>query len=212
MRKSVSVLLILFIVFFVISPVISATTEEKIQKLQNEISVLDKKLDTTKSKIEIARIKRTIKGHQAKIDELKKSLPEQKPVVSKETSVLDSSKLLIVKAGSAGGAVLIGVDALVPMGAWMLGGEAGYAIGDNFGILDLGLKGVYSFGDPFLGVEVLYAGYSKDVKNVPGLSGVVKSGVGFGVSGGTFFGPVRVSVGYNTALGLRADAGYKLKF
>lgn len=123
-----------------------------------------------------------------------------------------ASRALVLKGGLAGGAGLIAAEYLMPMGPVMLGGEAGYAIGNNFGIIDAGVKVVYSMGSPFVGLEVAYAGYSKNVKEVPGLSGTVKSGAGVGLVAGLAMNPMQIQVGYNTALGLRADAGYRIYF
>jgi hypothetical protein len=121
-----------------------------------------------------------------------------------------ASRALVLKGGLAGGAGLIAAEYLMPMGPVMLGGEAGYAIGNSFGIIDAGVKVVYSMGSPFVGLEVAYAGYSKNVKEVPGLSGTVKSGAGVGLVAGLVMNPMQIQVGYNTALGLRADAGYRI--
>lgn len=79
-------------------------------------------------------------------------------------------------------------------------------------MIDAAAKVIYSMGGPFAGLEVGYAGYSKDVTNVPGLSGTIKAGVGVGLIGGYATGPLQFGVGYNTALGARADAGYRLMF
>ena len=65
-------------------------------------------------------------------------------------------------------------------------------------------------GANYIGLELSYAGYSNDVVNVPGLSGTTTSGIGLGIIAGTNVGPVRLGVGYNTILGLRADVGYRL--
>lgn len=120
--------------------------------------------------------------------------------------------VFLVKGGLAGGAGLVAAEYWMPMGPVFLAGEAGYAMGNNFGLIDAAAKVIYSMGAPFVGLEVGYAGYSKDVTNVPGLSGTIKAGVGVGLIGGTTMGPIQLGVGYNTALGARADAGYRLMF
>ncbi|MBI4680618.1 MAG: hypothetical protein HY753_05280 [Nitrospirae bacterium] len=155
---------------------------------------------------------KTIKGHQAKIEELKKELPadsQLKLEITKVQIVEKSARSLTLKGGLAGGAALFAADYLMPMGPVFLGGEIGYAIGSGFGIIDAGAKVLYPVGNFNVGLELAYAGYSKDVTNVPGLSGVIKSWIGFGIVGCTKMGPVQVGLGYNTGLGLRVDAGYR---
>lgn len=215
MKKIISALVLIAFVFFVSSASFAQDEAAKIVKLEKEISTLNVKLVKIKNKTQRARLQKTIAGHKKVIAELKKELAAKqaaKPVkveILKVRVVEQPQKILAVKGGLAGGAGLLAVDFLMPVGPAYLGGEAGYAIGTNFGIVDAAVKVVYSFGAPFVGLEVGYAGYSKDVKEVPGLSGTVKAGVGVGLIAGTAFGPIQVGVGYNTALGARADAGYR---
>lgn len=194
----------------------AAAIQNKITKLEREINNLEAKLATTKNKTQRGRIQKTMEGHRKVIaDYNRQLLGMRRPVkveVLKVRVVEQPQKILAVKGGLAGGAALIAADFMMPVGPMYLGGEAGYAIGNNFGIIDAGVKGIYSFGGPFAGLEISYAGYSKDVTQVPGLSGTIKAGVGVGLLGGMVFGPVQACVGYNTALGLRADAGYRLMF
>jgi len=196
----------------------SNDAKEKIAKLEKEIIILKAKLVKIKSKIQKARIEKIIAGHKKVIAELKKELFEaivEKPGKIKvvQPNVGQArQKILAVKGGLAGGAGLVAAEILMPMGPGFIGAEAGYAIGNNFGILDAGIKGIYSFGNPYVGLEISYAGYSKDVTNVPGLSGTIKSGVGVGIIGGTTIGQIQFGLGYNTILGARADAGYRIYF
>ncbi len=217
MRKILGAVVLLAFFFSIAAPIFAASVNDQIAKLQNEIASLQSKLaKTKKSKTQIARINRTIKGHEAKIEELKKD-PGYKPQTKLEITKVQviegpQTKILSIKGGLAGGADLIGADFLMPVGPVYLGGEAGYAIGNQFGIIDLAGKVVYSLGMPFVGLEVSYAGYSKDVTNVPGLSGTIKSGIGIGLIGGTSISNIQLTAGYNTILGLKADAGYRLHF
>ena len=194
----------------------SNDAKDKIAKLEKEIIILKAKLVKIKSKIQKARIEKIIAGHKKVIAELKKELtsaavekPEKVEMIAAKV-VPERPRILAIKGGLAGGAGLIAADFTMPVGPIYLGAEAGYAIGNNFGILDAGIKGIYSFGKPFIGLEISYAGYSKDVKDVPGLSGTIKSGVGVGIIGGTIMGPIQFGIGYNTTLGVRADAGYRI--
>ena len=215
MLLTAAFVLSVFSASFAASP---SDAKEKIMKLEKEIVTLQAKLKVTKSRIQKTRIEKIIAGHKKVIAELSKGAPgamvaadksERAEVVKMEAAPVQQ-KMLTVKGGLAGGAGLIAAEILMPMGPGFLGAEAGYAIGSNFGIIDAGVKAVYSMGNPYVGLEVSYAGYSKDVTNVPGLSGTIKSGVGVGIIGGTMLGPVRIGVGYNTVLGVRADAGYRL--
>lgn len=188
-----------------------AQSQERIGKLEREISKLEVTLAKTKNRTQRLRLQKTINDYKKEVADLKKEVsPAVVPVKAAAPSGPSAPKTLIVKGGLAGGAGLIAGEYLMPVGPMNVGGELGYAIGSNFGIIDVGVKGVYSLGMPFVGLEVTYAGYSKDVKEVPGLSGTIKSGIGVGLIGGTSFGPWVGQVGYNTILGLRADAGYRI--
>jgi len=160
-----------------------------------------------------AIVKKTVK----KTTVVKKVVPvaPAAPVVAAAPVAPPAPKVnpvFLVKGGLAGGAGLAAVEYWAPMGPVFLAGEAGYAMGNNFGLIDAAAKVIYSMGAPFVGLEVGYAGYSKDVTNVMGLSGTIKAGVGVGLIGGFATGPIQLGVGYNTALGVRADAGYRLMF
>ncbi|HTY12993.1 MAG TPA: hypothetical protein VMD02_02265 [Candidatus Omnitrophota bacterium] len=224
MRKILSLLLLTAFVFSLAAPSLAAPDNRaQIAKLQNEISRLEATLAKTKSNVQKARIQSTIVGHKKVIAELEKQVVVEKTVTT--TRVIEKPapaqmapvasapslpKMFAFKGGLAGGAGLIAADYMMPIGPIYLGGEAGYAIGNNFGIVDAGIKGVMDFGGPFVGLEVSYGGYSKKVQDVPGLSGVIDSGVGVGLLAGTALGPLAVSVGYDTKLGARADAGYRI--
>lgn len=161
--------------------------------------------------------KKTVVKPKRKITVTKPAAPRIAPAPAAPApraaaAVPAEKKCLVLKSGLAGGACLLAAEYLMPMGPVKVGGEAGYAIGNSFGIIDAGVKVLYSMGAPFVGLEVSYAGYSKDVKQVPGLSGTIKAGAGAGLVAGMVFDPFQVQVGYNTALGVRADAGYRIYF
>lgn len=214
MKKISGIFVLLVFLLAIVLPVFAATINQQVQRLENEVSFLQGKLAKTKSPAQIARLKKTIKGDQAKIEELKKdpSYGSVKLEITKVQIVEQSqkTKIFTVKGGLAGGAGLVAMEYLMPMGPRVIGGEAGYAMGSGFGAIEAAIKVLHPLGNHFVGLELSYAGYSKDVTSVPGLSGVIKSGVGIGIIGGTSFGPIRVSTGYNTILGLKADAGYRI--
>lgn len=216
------ILTLLIALIFCVS-IISATLAETAQSIQNKITSLEKeivkleaKLSKTKNRVQRTRLQKTIAGHRKVIEEMKADLPEEPtpaavaPTPVKAPAAAKLPAILAVKGGLAGGAGLAAVEYLLPVGPVYLGGEAGYALGNNFGVIDLAGRCLYNIGSNFVGVEIGYAGYSKDVTNVPGLSGTIKAGIGVGVIGGTNIGPVQLGLGYNTALGLRADAGYRM--
>ena len=213
MKKIVG-LVILSCFLFSLAAASFAQSEERVSKLEREISKLEVTLAKTKNRTQRLRLQKLINDYKKEVVQLKKeSTPAAAPAPAKAAAPSGPAapKTLIVKGGLAGGAGLIAGELLMPVGPMSVGGELGYAIGNNFSIIDAGVKGVYSLGAQFIGLEVNYAGYSKDVKEVPGLSGTIKSGVGVGLVGGMPIGPVLAQVGYNTILGLRADAGYRLK-
>jgi len=158
----------------------------------------------------------TVKKTVVKKTTIVKKVVPAAPVVAAPAPVVPLAPkvnpVFLVKGGLAGGAGLAAVEYWAPMGPVFLAGEAGYAMGNNFGLIDAAAKVIYSLGAPFVGLEVGYAGYSKDVTGVMGLSGTIKAGVGVGLIGGFATGPIQLGVGYNTALGVRADAGYRLMF
>lgn len=220
MKKVFMLLLLSVVLLSVCAPSFAATyPKDKISKLQKEVSSLQVTLAKTKSAVQRARIQKTIAGHKKVIAELQKQLPAEaapaagKPVqlqVTKAELVAAQPKIFSLKGGLAGGAGLIAVDYMMPVGPMYLGGEAGYSIGNNFGVIVAGVKSVFNFGGPYVGLEVSYGGYSKKVQDVPGLSGVIDSGVGVGLIAGTVLGPIAVDAGYDTKLGARANVGYRM--
>jgi len=216
MKKVFMLLLLAVFLLSVCAPSFAATNAEKIAKLQSEIKTLEVQLAKTKSKVQKARIQNTIAGHKKVIAQLKAQAPApvvEKPMrveIIKAEIVKAQPNILFLKGGLAGGAGLIAADYIMPVGPMYLGGEAGYSIGNNFGVIIAGVKGIFDFGGPYVGLEVSYGGYSKKVQDVPGLSGVIDAGVGVGLIGGMAMGPFAVDAGYDTKLGARANAGYRL--
>jgi len=189
----------------------SFAQDDRAGKLEREVSKLETTLAKTKNRTQRLRLQKTINDYKKEIADLKKEVSPAAAAKAKAPSGPAAPKTLIVKGGLAGGAGLIAGELLMPVGPMNVGGELGYAVGNSFSIIDAGVKGVYSLGAQFIGLEVNYAGYSKDVKEVPGLSGTIKSGVGVGLVGGVVMAPWQAQVGYNTIAGLRADAGYRIQ-
>ncbi|MFA6431932.1 MAG: hypothetical protein WCV91_06120, partial [Candidatus Margulisiibacteriota bacterium] len=110
----------------------------------------------------------------------KKPVPANKNVVNPGIK-LDDVKISVVekpenkywslKGGYAGGGALLAGTISVPFKGLYVGGEAGYVIGSGFGVMDLGINCIYPMGDRYVGVEATYANYSKNVGNIPGISG-----------------------------------------
>lgn len=129
-----------------------------------------------------------------------------------ETNIVKAGQnFFTVKGGLAGGAILIGTSIAKPVKSFYLGGEAGYCIGNQFGVLNIGIFGLYPFSmDTYSGIELNYANYSTLVQSVPLLSGNISGGnIGIGIFIGKTFGDIQAQFGYNTVLGLRGDLGYK---
>lgn len=217
MKKPLSICFLLAFVVFISSPVFCAqpvSPKDTINKLQSEIVSLQKKLQTTKNKKQADRIQNTINGNKAKIAELKKDIANSQGNVKLEITKISVSQVkplnpLQLKLGFAGGAILLaGQYSLAQIPADI---EAGYAIGNGFGVIDLGISAKRNFDKNFIGGEFTLASYSQKVQDVPGISGTIDgTHLGVGVSAGTTIGSFLVGVGYNTALGIRADATYRL--
>jgi hypothetical protein len=210
MKKIVG--LVILSCFLISLAAASFAQDNRASKLEREVSKLETTLAKTKNRTQRLRLQKLINDYKKEIVQLKKEYsPAAAPAKAAAPSGPAAPKTLIVKGGLAGGAGLIAGELLMPVGPMSVGGELGYAIGNNFSIIDAGVKGVYSLGAQFIGLEVNYAGYSKDVKDVPLLSGTIKSGVGVGLVGGMIMAPWQAQVGYNTIAGLRADAGYRIQ-
>jgi hypothetical protein len=209
MKKIVG--LVILSCFLISLTAASFAQDDRAGKLEREVSKLESTLAKTKNRTQRLRLQKTINDYKKEIADLKKEVSPAAAAKAKAPSGPAAPKTLIIKGGLAGGAGLIAGELLMPMGPMNVGGELGYAIGTNFSIIDAGVKGVYSLGAQFIGLEVNYAGYSKDVKDVPLLSGTIKSGVGVGLVGGVVMAPWQAQVGYNTIAGLRADAGYRIQ-
>lgn len=209
MKKIVG--LVILSCFLISLTAASFAQDDRAGKLEREVSKLESTLAKTKNRTQRLRLQKTINDYKKEIADLKKEVSPAAAAKAKAPSGPAAPKTLIIKGGLAGGAGLIAGELLMPMGPMNVGGELGYAIGTNFSIIDAGVKGVYSLGAQFIGLEVNYAGYSKDVKDVPLLSGTIKSGVGVGLVGGVVMAPWQAQVGYNTIFGLRADAGYRIQ-
>ena len=120
------------------------------------------------------------------------------------------SKFWTLKGGYAAGGALLAGSISAPFKGVFVGGEAGYVVGNSFGVIDLGINCIYPMGDRYIGIEATYANYSKTVGNIPGISGS-KNGAqtGIGIIAGMPFRDFVVGAGYNTALGIRFDIGKK---
>jgi hypothetical protein len=88
----------------------------------------------------------------------------------------------------------------------------GYGIGNNYGVVVLDVARVsYDMKNFFVGGGLGYNMYSKFVTDIPGMSGKIsdKNLVGIELMAGKNFGNIVGKLAYNTALGLRASAGYE---
>ena len=212
MKKIASTIIFVLFLFIIISPVFAITAKQEIERLQNENAILQSKLKTTKDKTQIKRINSSINKNQVKISQLQKTLVEESKTASSiKPKKVEGKNIAIAKIGLGGGSVLISGSYLVPSGSFYLGGEAGYGIGNQFGVLEFGVVALYPMEKNFVGINLVSANYSQTVQGVPGVSGNI-SGGNFGIGafyGMTFSKNIQAEVGYNTALGLTLNAGYR---
>lgn len=224
--KKIVILLFLFVFVFQLSAFSQDMTKEeieaKIKKIESEIARLNKKLEATQSETRKERLKALIAGHKANMNKLKGYLVEGKEKYKTEVVAIEIMKVppkpyFLISAGLGGGALMIQGSYNHPLTQnFFLGGGAGYAMGkdNSYNVVKAGLQGLYNFEPIFLGAEASYVKYSDNVTEVPGLSGTITSEdkFGFGIIVGTEFKPITIQAGYNTALGITADVGYKIEF
>lgn len=115
------------------------------------------------------------------------------------------------KGGLMGGAGAAAIGYVLPVGPLSGGFYAGYGIGNKYNAMVAQLEGIYKLSAVNIGLSIDYANYSSAVRNIPGLSGDTTKGAhtGIGLTLSKDFGKMNAGVGYSTALGLIAAAGYK---
>ena len=113
--------------------------------------------------------------------------------------------------GFVGGALMVGVGYSVPKGEDVnLLFEGGYGLGSQYSVLALGVGGVFPLMENYIGLELSLVNYSERVAEVLGMGAVDRGPrFGIGVFAGKPVGPVQVQIGFNSALGLMAEAIYK---
>ena len=115
------------------------------------------------------------------------------------------------KGGLMGGAGAAAIGYIMPVGPLSGGLYVGYGLGNKFNEMVAQLEGIYKLSAVNIGLSIDYINYSEKVRNIPGLSGDTAKGAhtGIGLSLGKDFGKFDAKLGYSTALGLTATAGYK---
>jgi hypothetical protein len=115
------------------------------------------------------------------------------------------------KGGLMGGAGAVELGYYLPVGPLSCGIYAGYGVGNKYNEMVAQLEGIYKLSAVNIGLSIDYANYSEKVRNIPGLSGDTAKGAhtGIGLSLGKDFGKFDAKLGYSTAFGLIAAAGYK---
>lgn len=238
MRKSILIILFVLCLSVISFAQDRATIEKNIKKLEKEIVSLERKLEATSSSIRRKRLQRTIDGHKKVIaeyeeemailypkDEASKEAAAQRvsPEVAAETAEVRMEALSMkviekvlhnyvdLKAGFSSGALDLGVTYLTHYMGLRPGIGAGYSIGSNYSVLRTDLILMKEMGPRYFYGELTYAGYSDNVTNILG-AGDVKKGtqVGIGLTAGMELGNILAEVGYNTALGLKAHAVYRI--
>jgi len=117
-----------------------------------------------------------------------------------------------VEGGYGGGAFLMNTGyqrEIVDDIKWFSG--IGYGIGNQYGVGVVDLRVTVPREGIFGGIGVCYALYSERVADIPGISGTLpsKNLVGAELLAGARMENRTYQIGYNTALGIRASAGYE---
>ena len=121
------------------------------------------------------------------------------------------NRVIMPSLGFGGGAAVLGIDYLQPMNSAMtVGGGLMLGIGNQYTVIGAQAMAAWKIGMPMVGIEAGYYSYSDTVSGITGISGNVEKGgkFGIGVTAGTMFGKILAQIGFNTALGLTAKAGY----
>ena len=136
--------------------------------------------------------------------EKKKEAPAKKPEEVRPRG-------FAIKGGLMGGAGVAAIGYVFPIRAFNAGVYAGYGIGNKYNATVAQLEGIFKLKAMNVVLSVDYANYSEMVRNLPGLPGDTTKGAhaGIGLSLGREFGKWEARLGYSTALGLTATAGYK---
>ncbi len=136
------------------------------------------------------------------------SAPVDVPTVKAQKS----SEGLSVKGGLAGGAARLGVSFDKKVKETMMVMEAGYGIGNQYSLMSAGVGIKLPVKESlYAGASVNYSAYSDAVKLSIGGEIKEKAGVGFGVfAGSRIKEDLSIQAGYDTRLGLIAEASYKL--
>lgn len=122
-----------------------------------------------------------------------------------------SDRGFAAKGGLMGGAGAAVIGYVMPIGPLSGGFYAGYGLGNKYNEMVVQLEGIYKLSAVNIGLSIDYVNYSEKVRNIPGLSGDTAKGAhtGIGLTLSKDFGKMNAGVGYSTAFGLIAAAGYK---
>ena len=210
MKKLILVSLVVAIGLLAAVPSFAGTLEDK----QAELSKVQAYVGVVDQKIKQARADKDINKIAALNDEKKKNLDRMQSLQGDIASLEKASGIMrgwLLTGGFGGGAGLLKVGYTLPVKNFNLTGDVGYALGNSFSVMVGDIQGIFGIGNNRLGVELTAANYSKSVTNVPGISGNIDQGtkIGAGIFFGMPFRGVMLQAGYNSALGLNANVGYK---
>jgi len=133
------------------------------------------------------------------------------------TVVMASASLaaVSVKAGLAGGSFRVaGVFDRQIKDRFSILGEVGYGINSGqYDVITAGVSGIYKIRDPYyIGAGAIYSSYSSPVTlSIPKVDIIEKTGIGLGVFGGMTRDKMYGQLGYDTRLGMIAEAGYTVR-
>ncbi|MFA6431420.1 MAG: hypothetical protein WCV91_03450 [Candidatus Margulisiibacteriota bacterium] len=136
-----------------------------------------------------------------------------KPIVKKPIQDNTNKGFFMPTTGLGGGALLIGLNYQKP---WQEGIDlslrGSLGVGNGYTVMAAGISSQFNFKeDLYVGAGIDLANYSQPVSNVFGISGNIAQGtrLGLAISAGKFINKWNLEVGYSSALGLTARAGYK---
>lgn len=213
--KKVAILLVLFSFLGMSFSGARAEDPTRLEKLQNEIVQLEKKLSAAKTQTRKDRIQQQIAEYKAEIDKLQ-AVPASVKLEQVSVKLIEKPqprRSIWLEAGAGGGALALSVvyaQPLNPVNSLFL--DAGYAFGNGFSFPKLGVGWLTKFGEGFFwGLELVGASFSKPIKDVSG-RGTVPEGANMGLGALIGWGqdPVFCDVGYNSLLGLTANIGYRI--
>lgn len=207
MRKLISFVLMIVLMFGLVSPSLSAVKKKKLKKKRHYRRIAR---NWPKGGPRPVFPKETKASEPIEVVSSPAVLPPAPAVVAPAAPAGKAG--WFAEGGFGGGALLIeaGYGKMKDNVYWS--GGAGYAMGSGFSVLVLDpIRATFALKDYSLGLGLNYAMYSAIVSNVPGISGTLpnKNMFGLEVFATKKFDRLIGRLGYSSALGLRASVIYE---